>query len=79
MHKMTRTEKIVDGNRKRIKGEKDANRARRAHRMLVLARAIETRKRVAARKLRELLAGMSPEGRQAYQMHQKMVAAGAGA
>ncbi len=77
MHRMSKTDKIVEGNRKRIKGEKDADRGRRAHMILVLARLIETRKRVVARKLRELLAGMSPEGREAYRMHQQMVEAGA--
>lgn len=79
MHRMSKTDKIVEGNRKRIKGEKDADRGRRAHMMRVLTRLIETRKRVAARKLRELLAGMTPEGREAYRMHRQMVEAGAGA
>ncbi len=79
MHRMSRTDKITDGTRKRIKGEKDAARGRRAHMMLMFARLIETRKRVAARKLRELLAGMTPEGREAYRMHQQMIEAGAGA
>jgi len=79
MKKMTKTEKIVEGNRKRAKGVKNALRKHRADAIRILERNIVMRKRVAARKLAELLGGMTPEGRRAYQMHLDMMKAGAGA
>ena len=75
MKRQSRTQKIVQGNRKRIKGEKDADRKRCADAILHHDRGIVIRARVAARKLAEMLAGMTPEGLKAYYMHQDMLKA----